>query len=80
MRFLVDAQLPRRMVAWLNNAGCDAVHTLDLPDRNRSTDDQIIEFAEQEQRIVVSKDAELRQLASAVCPASEIVAGLDGEH
>ena len=58
MRFLVDAQLPRRMVAWLNNAGCDAVHTLDLPDRNRSTDDQIIEFAEQEQRIVVSKDAD----------------------
>ncbi len=52
MRFLVDAHLPRRMVAWLNNAGCDALHTLDLPAGNRSTDEQIIEFAELEQLVV----------------------------
>ena len=58
MRFLVDAQLPRRMVGWRNNAGCDAVHTLDLPDGNRSTDEQIIEFAEREQRVEVTKDAD----------------------
>jgi predicted nuclease of predicted toxin-antitoxin system len=45
MKFLVDAQLPRRMTGWLSNAGCDAVHTLDLPNGNRSTDEQIIEFA-----------------------------------
>jgi predicted nuclease of predicted toxin-antitoxin system len=41
VNFLVDAQLPRRMTAWLATAGCDAVHTLDLPDGNRTTDDQI---------------------------------------
>jgi predicted nuclease of predicted toxin-antitoxin system len=41
MKFLVDAQLPRRMTAWLTAAGCDAVHTLDLPDGNRTTDEQI---------------------------------------
>jgi len=46
------------MVGWLNNAGCDAVHTLDLPAGNRSTDDQIIEVAEREQRVVVTKDAD----------------------
>jgi predicted nuclease of predicted toxin-antitoxin system len=46
------------MAAWLNNAGCDAVHTLDLPDGNRSTDEQIIEFAERELRVVVTKDAD----------------------
>jgi predicted nuclease of predicted toxin-antitoxin system len=59
MRVLIDAQLPRRMVGWLTNAGCNALHTLDLPDGNRSTDEQIIEFADREQRAVVSKDEDL---------------------
>lgn len=58
MKFLIDAQLPRRMVGWLGSAGCDAVHTLDLPDGNRTTDAQIIVYADQEQRIVVTKDAD----------------------
>ena len=31
MKFLVDAQLPRRFANWLNEAGQDALHTLDLP-------------------------------------------------
>ena len=58
MNFLVDAQLPRRMTAWLAAAGCDAVHTLDLPDANRTTDEQINELANREQRVVVTKDAD----------------------
>jgi len=58
VRFLVDAQLPRRVAGWLAAAGCDAVHTLDLPHGNRTTDEQIIEVADQEQRVVVTKDAD----------------------
>jgi predicted nuclease of predicted toxin-antitoxin system len=58
MKFLIDAQLPRRMAGWLVSAGCDAVHTLDLPDGNRTTDEQVIECADREQRAVVSKDAD----------------------
>ncbi len=58
MKFLVDAQLPRRMTSWLAAAGCDAKHTLDLPDGNRTTDEQINHVADQEQRVVVSKDAD----------------------
>jgi predicted nuclease of predicted toxin-antitoxin system len=58
MKFLVDAQLPRRMVSWLASAGCDALHTLDLPDKNRTTDTQLIACADQEQRVVVTKDAD----------------------
>lgn len=58
MRFVVDAQLPRRIAVWLNAAGCDAVHTLDLPDRNRTTDEQVVEFADREQRAVVTKDSD----------------------
>jgi predicted nuclease of predicted toxin-antitoxin system len=56
MKFLIDAQLPRRMVDWLASAGNDAVHTLDLPDQNRSSDQQVIGLADREQRIVVTKD------------------------
>ena len=58
MKFLVDAQLPRRFTAWLTAGGCDAVHTLDLPDGNRTTDEQINDLAALEQRVVVSKDAD----------------------
>ncbi|HEY1376651.1 MAG TPA: DUF5615 family PIN-like protein [Gemmataceae bacterium] len=58
MRFLIDAQLPSRMVAWLVGAGGDAKHTLDLPDGNRSTDQQVIAVADREQRVVVTKDAD----------------------
>ena len=58
MNFLIDAQLPRRMAAWLTAAGCDTIHTLDLPDGNRTTDAQIIDMADLEQRVVISKDAD----------------------
>ncbi len=58
MRFLIDAQLPKRMVDWLIGAGNDATHTLDLPDRNRSTDQQVIDYADRELRVVVTKDSD----------------------
>jgi predicted nuclease of predicted toxin-antitoxin system len=58
MRFLVDAQLPRRVVVWLTAAGCDAIHTLDLADGNRSTDRAVTDQADQEQRVVITKDAD----------------------
>jgi predicted nuclease of predicted toxin-antitoxin system len=58
MKFLVDAQLPRRVATWLAAAGCDAVHTSDLPAGNRTTDQQLIEFADREQRVVVTKDSD----------------------
>jgi hypothetical protein len=58
VKFLVDAQLPRRAVGWLAAAGCDAVHTLDLPNGNRTTDVEIIDTADREQRVVVTKDAD----------------------
>ena len=56
MKVLVDAQLPRKMAGWFGGAGSDALHTLDLSDGNRSTDEQVIERAELDGRVVVSKD------------------------
>lgn len=40
MKFLVDAQLPRRLTNFLLLKGHDARHTLDLPDQNYSSDSQ----------------------------------------
>ncbi len=58
MNFLVDAQLPRRMTAWLTAAGCNALHTLDLSAGNRTSDEQINDLADREQRVVVTKDTD----------------------
>lgn len=60
MRFLVDAQLPVRLASRLSELGHDVVHTSSLPDGNRSTDQQIAGLADQDARIVVTKDADFR--------------------
>jgi predicted nuclease of predicted toxin-antitoxin system len=56
VKFLVDAQLPRRLAQWLQSTGHDAVHTLDLPSGNRTTDQEINDRSEHEQRAVITKD------------------------
>jgi predicted nuclease of predicted toxin-antitoxin system len=61
MKFLIDAQLPRRFTVWLTEAGHDALHTLDLPLKNRTTDSEVVERAMQDGRIVVSKDDDFVQ-------------------
>jgi len=58
MKFLVDAQLPRRLVLALREAGYDAVHTLDLPNGNRTSDAEINAISISEQRIVITKDSD----------------------
>lgn len=58
MKFVVDAHLPRRLAYRLREMGYDTLHTLDLPNGNRTTDAEINRIAEQEQRIVVTKDAD----------------------
>lgn len=58
MKFLVDAQLPRRLTKWLREHGHDALHTLDLPDANGTSDAEIIARADREGRVVVTKDAD----------------------
>ena len=58
MKFLVDAHLPRRLALRLREAGHDALHTLDLPNKNRTTDDEINRVSVQEQRILITKDGD----------------------
>jgi len=58
MKFIVDAQLPRRLALELVAHGHDATHSLDLPLGNRSADEDITAVAIKENRIVVTKDAD----------------------
>lgn len=53
MNFLVDAHLPRRLARKLQEAGHDAIHTLDLPNGNRSTDSEINAVSVRENRVVI---------------------------
>jgi predicted nuclease of predicted toxin-antitoxin system len=57
MKFLVDAQLPRRLATQLCRNDLDAIHTLDLPLGNRTTDLAINELSVAEQYVVVTKDS-----------------------
>jgi predicted nuclease of predicted toxin-antitoxin system len=56
MKFLIDAQLPRRLVHLLTAANHDAVHTLDLPRRNLTLDDELLEICARSNPILVTKD------------------------
>lgn len=58
MKFLVDAQLPHRLAGWLVVQGHEALHTLDLPLANRTTDSEVIRRADLDGRVVVTKDAD----------------------
>ncbi len=58
MKFLVDAQLPRKLALLLESYGHDVRHTLDLPDANRTSDSRINELSLIEQRVVITKDAD----------------------
>ena len=56
MKFIVDAQLPRRLARELAASGHDAAHTLDFPAGNRTADGDIIAISVREGRVVVTKD------------------------
>lgn len=61
MKFIVDAQLPYRLKKWLSEKGHDVIHTNDLPQQHLTPDSDIIEVAEKEERIVISKDSDFYQ-------------------
>ncbi len=58
MKFLVDAQLPERLVRRLRERGFDVLHTKDLPAGNETPDEEINALSLRDQRVVVSKDVD----------------------
>lgn len=58
MKFIVDAQLPKSLARLLRELGHDAIHTLELPTRNRTGDDEINKISINDQRVLISKDSD----------------------
>jgi predicted nuclease of predicted toxin-antitoxin system len=58
MKFVVDAHLPPGLCVLLRDAGHDALHTLELPNQNRTTDAFLNQISAAEQRVVVTKDTD----------------------
>ncbi len=58
MKFLIDAHLPYSLCALCAERGHDAIHTLDLPLKNATSDEAINKISLAEQRVVISKDSD----------------------
>jgi predicted nuclease of predicted toxin-antitoxin system len=58
MKFLIDAQLPKKLSKFLNESGYNSIHTLDLPNGNHTTDTEVIELSISQNYIVITKDAD----------------------
>lgn len=58
MKFLLDAQLPRRLAYQLGAAGFETTHTLDLPQGNRTTDQFLVTLSLKEQCVIITKDSD----------------------
>lgn len=61
MKFLIDAQLPRRLAAELKQAGFEATHTLELPEGNRTTDQALIKLSIADHAVLITKDSDFVQ-------------------
>lgn len=60
-KFLVDAQLPRRLARFMESKNLDVVHTLDLPEANKTKDGVINRISLEQKRVVVTKDEDFVQ-------------------
>jgi predicted nuclease of predicted toxin-antitoxin system len=58
MKFIIDAHLPKQLSIFLNERGFDSIHTLDLPNKNTTSDIEINALSLKEKRIVISKDSD----------------------
>lgn len=58
MNWLVDTQLPHQLATALKQRGHHAVHASELPGGHLSSDEAIIDHADREDAVVVTKDAD----------------------
>ncbi len=56
MKFIVDAHLPKKLSQFLEYRGYDSIHTLELPNKNKTKDKEINQISLDEKRVLLSKD------------------------
>ncbi|MCH7414064.1 DUF5615 family PIN-like protein [Belliella sp. R4-6] len=57
MKFLLGAQLPPLLCEILKQKGHEAIHVLDLPNGDESTDKEVATFADDNELTLISKDS-----------------------
>jgi predicted nuclease of predicted toxin-antitoxin system len=58
MKFFVDANLPFKLAIRLRELGFDAIHTDDLPNKERTSDGEIRKVSVEQNRVVITKDSD----------------------
>jgi len=58
MKFLIDANLPYKLSMYLKSKNHDVIHTDDLPNKEKSTEDEIRIVSTDQNRIIITKDAD----------------------
>ena len=58
MKFLIDANLPRKMVGVFHERGHQAIHTLDLPNGNATPDWALLNYADEQNCVITTKDSD----------------------
>ncbi len=58
MDFIVDAMLPLSLSELLNINGYNSIHTSQLPQKNKTSDNFINELSLNEKRVVITKDSD----------------------
>lgn len=58
MNFLIDANLPRRLGRIFQERGHSAFHTLDLPNGNATSDAALLDYSEENDCIITTKDSD----------------------
>jgi len=58
MKFLIDANLPFKLAKSLKDKGYNIIHTDDLPDKERTKDNEIRKISIDQNRIVITKDSD----------------------
>ena len=58
MNFLIDANLHNRLVNLFRERGHSAIHMLELPDGNSTTDLVILQYTDEQNCAIVTKDSD----------------------
>lgn len=58
MKFLIDAQLPRRLIHLFQTAGHEAIHVSTFATGNRTPDSLINQYSFDNECVVVTKDSD----------------------
>lgn len=58
MKFLIDANLPFKLAQSLKNKGYDVIHTDDMPNKERTKDNEIRKVSIEQNRIIITKDTD----------------------